>query len=175
MKKVLIVFITAAAVMIVAHVFAAQGYEYVGVDKCKMCHKSDARGAQYTKWEKRGHAISYDVLTQDISLPIAKQMDVDNPAESPACLNCHAPLFDKAPEFKDEGVTCEVCHGPGSEYKSLSIMKDHEKSVANGLTAYNNQEDIKKKCLTCHEDAHGITFDFEAAWELVKHYRPDQK
>jgi hypothetical protein len=175
MKKVLIGLMTAAAVIIAVHVFAAQKHEYVGVDKCKMCHKSDARGAQFTKWEKRGHSISYDVLTQDISLPIAKQMDVENPAESPGCLNCHAPLFDKAPEFKEEGVTCEVCHGPGSDYKSLSIMKDHEKAAANGLIEYKNQEDIKQQCLTCHENAHGIAFDFEASWELIQHYRPDQK
>lgn len=171
MKKIIIGLMTAALVVLVVHVFA-QEFEYVGADKCKLCHKSDARGAQYTKWEERKHSTSYEVLTQDIAKPVAKQMGVENPAECPECLNCHAPLFDDAPEFMEEGVTCEACHGPGSEYKSLSIMKDHEKSVANGLIEYKNQEEIRQQCLTCHENAHGVTFDFEAAWELVKHYRP---
>jgi len=62
-------------------------------------------------------------------------------------------------------VTCKVCHGPGSEYKSLSIMKDHEKSVANGLIEYKNQEEIKQQCLTCHENAHGVP---ELKWFLKR-------
>lgn len=166
--------ISVVVLILMASLFG-QEFKYVGVDKCKICHRSKARGAQYTKWKQRKHSQSYEVLTQDKAQEVAKQMGIENPAESPECLKCHAPLYNKALEFKEEGVTCEVCHGPGSEYKSLSVMKDHEKSVANGLTEYPKKEDIKQHCLTCHENPHGIPFDFESAWELVKHYRPDNK
>jgi hypothetical protein len=174
MKKIIAGLMTTALIVMIVHAFA-QKYEYVGVAKCKLCHKSDARGAQFTKWEKRKHSTAFEVLAQKIAEPVAKQMGVDNPAESPECFTCHAPLYDSAPELKEEGVTCEVCHGPGNEYKSLSIMKDHEKAAANGLIEYKSLEDIKNHCLTCHENAHGLTFDFDACWELVKHYRPDKQ
>jgi len=174
MKKTIIGFAAMTAVVWVALIFA-QEFEYVGVDKCRICHTSEARGAQYPKWEQRKHSQSYEVLTRDIAQPIAGELGVENPAESPKCMKCHAPLWDESIEFRKEGVSCEVCHGPGSEYKSLSIMKDHEKAVENGLIEYKTEEDIKKKCLTCHENPHGIPFDFKSSWELVKHYRPDKK
>jgi excinuclease UvrABC ATPase subunit len=173
MKKIIMALIALTMIVLVAHVFA-QEFEFIGAGKCKMCHKSEKRGAQYPKWEERKHSKSFQVLSQDIAQPKAEEAGLENPSESPECLKCHGPLYDAAPEFKEEGVTCEVCHGPGSEYKSLSVMKDHEKSVAKGVIEYNNQEDIKKQCLTCHDNAHGTSFDFGVAWEKVKHYRPDK-
>jgi len=173
MKKIIIGFISTTVIILIVYSFA-QEFEYIGADKCKICHKSEKRGAQYTKWEERRHSKSFQVLSQDIAQPKAQQAGVENPAESPECLKCHAPLYADAPDFKEEGVSCEVCHSPGSEYKSLMIMKDHEKSVINGLIEYKNQEDIKQQCLTCHNNLHGISFDFDAAWNKVKHYRPDK-
>jgi len=146
--------------------------EYVGADKCKMCHKSEKSGQQYPLWEARKHSKSYQAL----SMEQAKEFSPDTPAlENPECLSCHAPLADKAPDLKEEGVTCEVCHGPGSDYKKLSIMKDHEEAVKNGLIDYPSIEAIKTKCLSCHENAHNYTFDFETAWETVKHPVPGKK
>ncbi len=102
-------------------------------------------------------------------------MGVDNPAESPECLKCHAPLFEKAAELKEEGVSCEVCHGPGSAYKKLSIMKNREESLKNGLIVYDSPEAIKKQCSSCHENAHGKSFDFEAKWAKIKHSIPEKE
>ena len=45
------------------------------------------------------------------------------------------------------GVQCEACHGPGSEYKSMSIMKDREKAMANGLLIPD-----EKTCFKCHNE-----------------------
>ena len=54
--------------------------------------------------------------------------------------------------FKDSAdlpnVQCEACHGPGSEYKSMSIMKDKEKAIAAGLVL-----PTEKTCLGCHTGA----------------------
>jgi len=146
--------------------------EYVGADKCKMCHQTEKSGKQYPLWKERKHSTSFQAL----SMEQAKEFSPDMPAvENPKCLTCHTPLADKAPELKEEGVTCEVCHGPGSDYKKLSIMKDHAEAVKNGLTEYASVDDIKAKCLSCHENAHNYTFDFETAWEIVKHPVPVDK
>lgn len=142
-------------------------FTYVGAGKCKMCHKTEKQGEQFPKWEARLHSKSYQALSTDK----AKELCPD-PVNNEKCLKCHAPLAGKADEIKEEGVTCEVCHGAGSDYKKLSVMKDHAKAVEAGLIDYPNEEAIKKQCLTCHENAHDITFDFAAAWEKVKHLTP---
>jgi hypothetical protein len=155
--------------LIVINVFS-QDLTYVGAAKCKMCHKSEKQGQQYPLWEARKHSKSFVALTSDE----AKALAADAP-ENPKCLKCHSPLTQKAPELKEDGVSCEVCHGPGSAYKKMSIMKDHAEAVKNGLTEYGSPEAIKAQCLSCHENAHDKPFDFDAAWEKVKHPRPEKK
>lgn len=176
MKKISIVpvllALTAGLVLIPAAALIGQNYTYVGAGKCALCHKADARGAQYKIWQASKHAHSYESLTSPKAAEAAKSAGVDKPAEDPKCLKCHAPLFDKAPELKAEGVTCEVCHGPGSAYRKLPIMQDRAKAAANGLILYGSAEAIKTQCLTCHLDAHGIKSDFDAAWAKIKHPIP---
>ena len=37
-------------------------------------------------------------------------------------------------KFKiEDGVQCETCHGAGSNYKSLKVMKNEKDAIANGL------------------------------------------
>ena len=146
----------------------SQEFTYVGAAKCKMCHKTEKQGEQFPKWEARKHSKSYTALTTDK----AKELS-DNPTGDEKCLKCHVPLAGKADEFKEEGVSCEVCHGAGSDYKKLTVMKDHEKAVAAGMIDYPDEEAIKKLCLSCHENAHDKPFDFSAAWEKVKHAKPE--
>ena len=35
---------------------------YVGVKSCKMCHKGEAKGDQFGKWEAGPHAKAYTML-----------------------------------------------------------------------------------------------------------------
>ena len=154
----------------------SQDFAYVGAGKCKMCHKSEKQGQQYVLWEARKHSKSFGTLATDEAAVRAKESGVEGPpADSLKCLKCHGPLHEKAPDFKQEGVTCEGCHGPGSAYKKMSIMKDHAESVKNGMTEYGSSDAVKKQCLTCHEKAHGKDFDFAAAWEKTKHPRPEKQ
>ena len=139
-----------------------------------MCHRTEKQGQQFPLWEARKHSKSFQTLTTDKAKEIAQEAGIDNPAESPKCFKCHVPLAEKASELKEEGVGCEACHGPGSAYKKMSVMKDHAESVKNGMTEYGSPEAIKKQCLSCHENAHTSTFDFEAAWAKVKHPRPKE-
>jgi len=178
MKRVLPIAVFAALAAFAALVLAAalpgQDFTYVGAQKCAMCHKSEAQGRQFTIWESSPHAKSYQALTSPKAAEAAKSMNVSKPAEDPQCLKCHAPLFEKAPDLKAEGVTCEVCHGPGSGYRKLNIMKDRDLAVKNGLILYANQDAIKAQCLKCHENAHGIKFDFDACWAKIKHPVPSK-
>ncbi len=172
MKKSLVALGAVAVVIVLAAVLSAQTFTYVGAAKCVICHKTEKQGQQHPIWEASKHAKSFGVLNSPEAAANAQAMGVAKPQEDAKCLTCHAPLFDKAAELKAEGVTCEVCHGPGSEYKKLSVMKSRDESVKNGLTLYANADAIKAHCLKCHADAHGKSFDFAAAWEKVKHPVP---
>jgi hypothetical protein len=151
-----------------------QEHSYVGAEKCRVCHRSESQGRQYPIWESTRHSKSLEALGTTQAAEAAKSMGVDNPAEAPECLKCHAPLAEKAPELKAEGVSCEVCHGPGSDYKKLSVMKDKDAAVKNGLVLYGSPEAIKAHCLKCHGNPHGVPFDFAVAWTKIKHPIPDR-
>jgi len=74
---------------------------------------------------------------------------------------------------KTEGVQCETCHGPGSEYKKLSIMKDKEKAAENGLIIHTEKELF---CIKCHntESPTFTGFSYETYWEKIKHPKPKE-
>jgi len=173
MKKVLLLTAVLIGLIFISGLFS-QDFTYVGADKCKVCHKSEKQGQQFPLWESRKHSKSFSALTSDKGKEISQAAGVDNPAENPNCLKCHAPLSEKAPELKEEGVGCETCHGPGSAFKKMSVMKDHAEAVKNGMIEYGSPDAIKKQCLSCHENAHETTFDFDAAWEKVKHPKPTE-
>lgn len=172
MKKTMIVIVFAAGVLIAGQALA-QTPTYVGAQKCQICHKTEKQGQQFPIWEQSKHSQSFAALSKPEAAEKAKTAGVTgNPAESPVCLKCHAPLYDKAPELKAEGVSCEKCHGPGSEYKKLSVMKDKSEAVKAGLVLYGSPDKIRAYCLTCHANAHGTTFDFDASWGKIKHSIP---
>jgi len=151
----------------------AQEPAYVGAQKCQICHRTEKQGQQFTIWEQSKHSQSFAALSKPEAADKAKELGVATPpAESPACLKCHAPLAAMAPELKTDGVSCEVCHGPGSEYRKLSVMKDRDAAVKSGLVLYGSPDKIKAHCLKCHETDHKKPFDFDASWAKIKHPVP---
>lgn len=175
MKKFFIILTIFTAIIFLINLIFSQEFTYVGAGKCKICHKSENRGKQFLIWEESKHYKSFLALTSEKIQEKARELGLENPAENEKCLKCHAPLFEKASEFKKEGITCEICHGPGSAYKKLSIMKSREESVKNGLRIYQSPEEIKALCLTCHENAHEKSFDFDSYWRKIKHPVPEKK
>ena len=104
----------ALTVIVMVSVSAQAGdHEYVGAEKCKMCHK-----VQYSSWESTTHAKATDAAKASTD----REYSAD-------CLKCHA--TNASEELA--GVQCEACHGPGGDYKKMSIMKDPETAKANGL------------------------------------------
>jgi cytochrome c peroxidase len=73
---------------------------------------------------------------------------------------------------EDEGVSCESCHGPGSVYKSMSIMKSKEKSLAKGMT-----EPTEAVCKTCHNEESPTyrPFNYAEAVKKIAHPNPQTK
>lgn len=172
MKRVLALAAVAAAIALIVLSVSAQDLTYVGAAKCQVCHRTDRQGRQYPIWEASLHAKSSANLATAKAAEMAKSMGVSEPSGNAACLGCHAPLAAKAPELKAEGVSCEVCHGPGGAYKKLSVMKDKAEAAKNGLAVYADLSAIQSLCLRCHQHAHGKAFDFDASWDKIKHPVP---
>jgi hypothetical protein len=63
---------------------------------------------------------------------------------------CHKLQYDSWAASKhaalNPALDCESCHGPGSEYKALSIMKDPAKAKEAGLVMPS-----REFCATCHK------------------------
>ena len=136
-------------------------FEYIGAAKCKICHNKPPKGEQYNKWAAGPHANAMKSLKGD-------------DAKNPKCLKCHSTYGAINQDLNQtltavEGVSCESCHGPGSAYKSATIMKDPVKAKANGMI-----DPTEKVCKTCH-NAESPTFkgfDFKTAAAKIAHPDP---
>lgn len=164
----------AFAVAVLALFLAAKERRYVGASACELCHKAELQGRQYVIWGSSPHARAYADLATATAAELAREAGVPDPRTNVQCLGCHAPLAAEGPELAAEGVSCEVCHGPGSDYKKLNIMMDRTKAVQNGLVLYPDPGAIQAHCLKCHQSAHGRFFDFQTSWDIIKHYVPEK-
>ena len=154
-------------------------HKYVGSQACKMCHNTEASGKQYDKWMASPHAKAYAVLADSEALVVGKKAGVDKPQESAQCLGCHETGYSAPAEQKEatlkmtEGVGCEVCHGPGSDYKSMSVMKDKAKAMAAGLMMPD-----EKTCVgNCHNEKSPTykPFVFADAAKIIAHPIPKKE
>jgi hypothetical protein len=154
----------------------AQNYDYIGAAKCKMCHNKEATGMQYKKWAESAHANAWKNLAGPKALEVGKAKGIANPQKDAKCLKCHstASKVDKnslAGLTVEEGVSCETCHGPGSAYKTMSIMKDKNLALKNGLIIPD-----QKLCVKCHnpESPTYKAFDFASFAKKIEHKIPKQ-
>lgn len=154
-----------------------EGQKYAGVMACAKCHQSDKEGYAFSKWRLSKHAEAYAVLSTEKGKKIARERGVQgNPQEAPECLKCHSTAQgEPAGRFMEsfdaaQGVQCESCHGPGSEYLAEAVMLDPVGARKAGLL------DVKREtCLKCHPaEANGKPFDFEAEVKKIDHSRPKE-
>lgn len=133
---------------------AAKKPAFIGADKCKTCHTKDET---HPSWLTSKHATAYDKLPaeEQAKEEIKKYYTTGTTADG---------------KFLT-GVQCEACHGAGSDYKSMAIMKDATKATAAGLIMPD-----AKACMTCHNDkapaavaAIAKDFDFAKAVEKGVH------
>jgi YVTN family beta-propeller protein len=148
---------------------------YVGAKVCGRCH-AEAHAA----WLKSKHAVAYDTLYNRESWAIARRSGVSaRPWESPICLGCHSTAFDSEKWERDEtfravdGLQCEGCHGPGSDYAEADIMRDPKRAMAAGL-----RKPATEYCAGCHMEKNSHTkvlkveaFDRSVFWRRIAHAR----
>jgi hypothetical protein len=179
MVRTLVGFVVVLGFAVSAHTVAtAQEHQYVGVKKCRTCHKKELIGDQFGVWQKTKHSQAFEALKGDKALEIAKQKGLAGaPHEAAECLKCHVTAYGvdasliASPLTASDGVQCESCHGPGKDYRKKKVMADHAKSVAAGLWEPGKDAKI---CQGCHneESPTFAGFDFEQAKEKIKHPIP---
>ena len=155
---------------------AAQAeHEFVGVNKCALCHKKVEQGEQFKIWQESKHAMAYETLWTPEAREQAAKLGINDPQTSGKCLKCHSTAYWFS-EIKvteeipvEEGISCESCHGPGKDYMKKTIMEKREEAIANGLIMPD-----ENTCRKCHnpEAPTYKSFDFKERWEKIKHPLP---
>jgi YVTN family beta-propeller protein len=150
---------------------------FVGAEVCGECHGGGQRD-QFDSWYRSPHARAYATLALPEAAEIARISGInESPFSNPVCLGCHATASDVEawqldPTFHfEDGVQCERCHGPGSEYMPAEIMFDSEAAKAAGL-----RKPDRRTCLVCHKEKGSHTavlevkpFNFDEALKRIAH------
>jgi hypothetical protein len=139
----------------------AKAADYVGANKCRMCHIK-----QYKAWSETPHARALAGLQKPDSakaatMAAALKVDVKgSPASTDQCVRCHVTGFQLATGYPQAdstkaanlaNVTCEGCHGPGSLHVAAA-MADKKKFINRGVTA--------NLCMQCHTAVTSPNFKF---------------
>ena len=156
-------------------------FKYVGAKNCKMCHSSKKSGEAFKIWEASAHAKAYLTLASEESKAIGKKMGIEDPQKSDKCLSCHvaghgqpAAKFEKT-YLVDEGVSCEACHGAGSAYNPMKIMKQI-KACEVKAADYGLVTPTEALCKTCHNEKSPTFkgFDFQKYVAQIAHPTPKE-
>lgn len=136
----------------------AEEPHYVGWKACEICHKDET-----ADWLRSKHGKAFDLLKPGNRAKVKKNAkldpDKDYTVNTEKCVRCHTTGYKKQGGFVDAtstpdmvGVQCEVCHGPGSEYRMIhkskraEFKRDEVKAV--GQTYGSEDEQV---CRRCHE------------------------
>lgn len=105
----------------------AQQFKYTGTEGCA-CHK-----AEISDWERSKHGQAFDLLKSGKRASKKKKAGLDPDKDytrDAKCLPCHVTGYKEDGGFKDmestadmAGIGCEMCHGPGEEYRVLHKEK----------------------------------------------------
>ncbi|MBW7957094.1 MAG: hypothetical protein H3C68_04300 [Deltaproteobacteria bacterium] len=148
--------VSAAFVLTLSASGAEAAPKYVGVDGCK-CHKSEI-----ADWERSVHSKAVDLLqsgkkaSKKKGAGLEPDKDYGNEAK---CLKCHTTGYEKDGGFantastpKMSGVGCEMCHGPGSEYRALHKEKTTKFTRAESMAAGQLYGSLDPEvCNSCHK------------------------
>ena len=145
---------------------AAEPPKYTGPGSCSSpsCHggvqpraDTSVQQNEYSTWVvKDKHAQAFAALSMPVAVRMAKILGLERAYDAPKCLACHAldvPADQRARTFDaTDGVSCESCHGPASNWLGPHTTKGwtHEKSVELGM--YDTRDLVRRseKCLSCH-------------------------
>jgi hypothetical protein len=172
--KITKVLMIACLIFFMASLLSAQDFNYIGALKCKMCHNSEKSGFQYKIWSESLHSKALATLSNEKSMEYAKAHNIADPAKEASCLKCHSTYASVDKNSIEtltaaEGVSCESCHGPGSAYKTNTIMKDRALAQKNGLIIPD-----QKTCEKCHNKDNPFykPFNYAEAVKKIAHPTP---
>jgi hypothetical protein len=165
---------------------AAAPNRYIGAEKCKNCHQTEASGNQYGHWQKAGHSKAFEVLASDAAKAFAKERGIEDAQASEKCLKCHVTAFGAAPEAikkgfdPKHGVQCESCHGPGEKhlkarFAAAAAIGADDSGARQELPAGEIISKVEMKtCLTCHNEESPTykPFCFKERWAKIGHFDP---
>ncbi len=152
-------------------------HEFVGVQKCALCHKKPEQGEQVKIWQETAHAKAFEVLATPAAKETAAKLGIDDPQKSGKCLKCHSTAYYFTEQQltqaiqPEEGISCESCHGPGKDFMKKSVMEDKDAAKAAGLIIPD-----ESTCKKCHnpESPNYKDFDYKTNWEKIKHPVPEK-
>ena len=156
MRATVVPFVLAAAGVIgCAAPAAAQGY--VGPAKCINCHDHEDE-AEW--WEREdgpppdGHINALRQMENVDSPQYAAAVGLDESLDGVydlegSCVTCHATVFKGD---ANAGISCESCHGPGSDYfDSHQEQNSYRDSLTRGmLDVVGNLQGWVEQCVRCH-------------------------
>ncbi|MFQ5422526.1 MAG: multiheme c-type cytochrome [Phycisphaerae bacterium] len=156
-------------------------YTYVGSKKCKKCHI-----AVYKSWSKTLMGQAFEALKPGNAKENKEKFKIDltkDFSRDEKCVKCHTVGFGKPggykiPDLSDkkavrkskafQGIGCEMCHGPGSEYVKVfkEILKSKRTYTDEELYAVGLKKIDADTCKQCHNEESptinpGDPFDFE--------------
>lgn len=144
----------------------------VGTERCRTCHEAASFGDQFAIWQQSAHSRAYTLLSTDSAKKI---LATGRTIES--CLGCHSTLGRPAANpaeapLLEEGVGCERCHGPGSNYSDFNTMIDRERFTSRGGVTGSLED-----CHQCHSRQSGgdacpferTSFNADSAWKRIAH------
>lgn len=170
MKKLLNTYgMLGLAVLLVFSFSSVSAQTYTGVKVCGACHKGDKNHKVLEKWQATKHATAFETLKGEEAKKIAKKMGIADPTTADACLKCHVTNGGKGKGIKmEDGVSCEACHGAGSDYKSKAVMENREMAIKKGMVLGTNDEALCKKCHNPESPTYK-KFVYATDWAKVKH------
>jgi hypothetical protein len=159
------------------------GHQLIGVVGCNAvsCHGGRTLvGGEAGAWQLRDtmHRRAYEILFNEVSVAMAKKLDLRNDAgekvgahQHARCLACHSSSRDPKPNHGDRfaieyGVGCESCHGAAGDWiakhttrtwKSLSTAQKSELGFRNLRSLTTRTE----TCVACHIGSPAATVDHD--------------
>lgn len=171
---------TAIALLLVGLPLAAAAQpKYVGVAKCRVCHMNARLGGDnYNAWKASAHARAFETLASEKARAKAKELKIADPQASERCVKCHVTAYGVPPGLvspsvkNEDGIGCERCHGPGSEYMSNEVMKNRKLALAKGLRMPD-----EKVCRECHNEESPFykPFDYKTFVARIAHPKSGAK
>jgi hypothetical protein len=144
-------------------------FKFSGIASCstKDCHGAEApKGSpglnEYAVWKKDDpHSKTFTTLYKAPSKAMGKALNIAKVTDSPRCLSCHSKIVEPAQVVANakwslaNGVSCEVCHGPGEKwFEPHATPKEkswsHEKSVEVGMIDLRSLPAWAASCASCH-------------------------